>query len=66
VYTGDQKQWRLSNGNIMQSSGSVEREGMREIKNFMLYVVRVAKCWRYRDESPSVYRKALIHEKKKR
>jgi hypothetical protein len=65
VHTGDQKQWRPSNGNIMQSSGSVEREYMGGIENFMLYVVRVGKCWRYRGGAPGVYRKALIHGKKK-
>jgi hypothetical protein len=53
----------------MQSAGSVERECMGGIEHFVLYVVRVAKYWRYRDEMPPppvcVYRKALIHEKKK-
>jgi hypothetical protein len=55
VHTGDQKQWRLSNGNIMQSASSVERECMGRMENFVLYVVGVAKYHRYRDEmSPDV------------
>jgi len=34
----------------MQSASSVEREYMGGIENFVFYVVRVAKCWRYREE----------------
>jgi hypothetical protein len=34
----------------MQSASSVEREYTGGIENFMFYVVRVAKCWRYREE----------------
>jgi len=49
--TGDRKQYGLSNGNIMQSAASsVEREYMGGIENFVFYVVRVAKRWRYREE----------------
>jgi hypothetical protein len=50
VPTGDRKQWRLSNGNIMQSASSVEREYMGGIENSMFYVVRVAKWCRYWEE----------------
>jgi hypothetical protein len=50
VPTGDRKQYGLSNGSIMQSASSVEREYMGGIENFVFYVVRVAKRWRYKEE----------------
>jgi hypothetical protein len=34
----------------MLSASSVERECMGGIENFMFYVVRVAKSWRYRED----------------
>jgi hypothetical protein len=50
----------------MQSAGSVERECMGGMENFVLYVVRVAKYRRYRGEmSPQACtEKELIHGKK--